>query len=82
MSHELVEYDGLRLHREVLEELEQSLGKLPPAFFFFADEKPGSVAEYRLPLVTDFIGQMESSGHSAFYRRWFHVQKRGPATPR
>jgi hypothetical protein len=71
LRHELVEYDGLTLHREVLREIEQSLGELPPAFFFFVSEKPGTVAEYRLPPVTDFVAQMESSGHSKQYRQWF-----------
>jgi hypothetical protein len=75
LRHELTEYDGLRPHREVLEEIEKTLVKLPPAFFFYSHEKPETVAEYQLPLVTDFIRQMESSGHSAYYRQWFHIQR-------
>ena len=55
LRHELVEYDGLRLHREILQEIEKSLGKLPPEFFFFSNPKPGSVAEYKLPLVMESI---------------------------
>jgi urease beta subunit len=76
LRHELVEYDGLRLHRTVLEEIEKSLGKLPPEFFFLSDKKPASVSEYRLPLVVDHIKQQESTGHSAYYRQWFDKWKK------
>lgn len=80
LRHELVEYDGLRLHRVILEEIEQKLGKLPPAFFFRSNAKPNSVAEYRLPLVTDFLKQMKASGHTAHYYQWFQKQKRSRQT--
>lgn len=81
LRHELIEYDGLRLHRELLEEIEQKLGKLPPAFFFYSDGKLATVAEYRLPLVSDYVKHMESSGHSASYYEWFRVQKQGGGAP-
>ncbi len=72
LRHELIEYDGLRLHREMLKEIEAALGKLPPEFFFFSNPKPASVAEYKLPLVVDYVKQMKGTGHTAFYYQRFH----------
>ncbi len=80
LRHELVEYDGLRLHREMLKEIESALGKLPPGFFYFSNPKPKSVAEYQLPLVTDYVKQMKASGHTAYYYQWFHKQKQTAKT--
>lgn len=74
LRHELVEYDGMRIHREILKELEQSQGKLSGEYFFVSLKKPESVNEYQLPLVMDFVAQMESSGHSDLYRKWFRNQ--------
>jgi len=63
LRHELVEYDGLRLHREILIEIEKHLGKVPPEFFFMAGSpKPDSVAKYQLPLVMDFLKDMKAKG--------------------
>jgi len=75
LRHELVEYDGLRLHREMLKEIELALGKLPPEFFYFSNPKPGSVAQYKLPLVMDYVKQMKGTGHTAYYYQWFHKHK-------
>jgi len=82
LRHELIEYDGLRLHRAILAELEEKLGKLPPDFFFRSNPKPDSVAEYRLPLVMDYLTQMKASGHTAYYYQWFEKQQQSaPAQP-
>jgi len=76
LRQELVEYDGLRLHREMLVEIENHLGKIPSEFFFTVNPKPESVAKYQLPLVMDFLKQMQASGHTAYYYQWFEAQKR------
>jgi hypothetical protein len=84
LRHELIEYDGLRIHREVLGEIEKHLGKIPPAFFLWSNPKPASVSEYQLPMVMDFLKQMKASGHTAYYYQWFETRKkqvtRMPAT--
>jgi len=78
LLHELIEYDGLRLHRTVLEEIEKHLGRLPGDFFFTCNPKPKAVKEYQLPLVTDYLKHMKASGHTAHYYPWFrHQQKQG-----
>jgi hypothetical protein len=81
LRQELIEYDGLRLHREILLEIENQLGKLPPEFFFVSHPKPESVARYQLPLVMDFLKQMSASGHTAFYYQWFEMQKKPAPKP-
>jgi hypothetical protein len=80
LRHELVEYDGLRLHREILVEIEAHLGKLPSEFFFTSNPRPDSVAKYQLPLVMDFLRQMKASGHTAYYYQWFEKQKKQAAS--
>jgi len=80
LRHELVEYDRLRLHRAILEEIEEKLGKLPPDFFFRSNPKPSSVAEYRLPMVIDFLKQMKATGHTAYYCQWFEKYKQSVQT--
>ena len=73
---ELIEYDGLRLHREMLVEIENHLGQIPPEFFFVSNPKPASVAKYQLPFVMDFLKQMKASGHAESYYEWFETQKK------
>jgi len=76
LRHELLEYDGLRLHREILVEIETHLGKIPSEFFFVSNPKPDTVAKYQLPLVMDFLKEMNASGHTASYYQWFENQKK------
>jgi hypothetical protein len=76
LRHELLEYDGLRLHREMLVEIENHLGKIPSEFFFVSNPKPDTVAKYQLPLVMDFLKEMNASGHTASYYQWFETQKK------
>ena len=74
LLQELIEYDGLSLHRRVLEELQASSGEIPAEMFVWvADAK--TFAEYRVPLAADYIDAQAKSGHTAHYHKWYWVQK-------
>ena len=74
LRQEVIEYDSLRLHREVLLEIERQLGKIPPAFFFCSLEpKPDSVASYKLPMISVHLKRMEALGHTTSYYLWFET---------
>ena len=79
MLHALFRFAAIRLHREILVEIEQHLGKLSPEFFFTSNPRPDSVAKYQLPLVMDFLRQMKTLGHTAHYYQWFDKQKKQAA---
>jgi len=75
LLQELIEYDGLQLHRKVLEELEASSGEIPAVMFAWVTGGAKSFAEYRVPLCADYIDAQSKSGHTAHYHKWFWVQK-------
>jgi hypothetical protein len=72
LRQELVEYDSLRLHREILVEIEKHLGKIPPEFFYCSgNPKPDSVENYQLPWLSAYLKHMKASGHTAHFYEWF-----------
>ena len=75
LLQELIEYDGLHLHRKVLEELHASSGEIPAAMFEWVASGAKTFAEYRVPLCADYIDAQAKSGHTAHYHKWFWVQK-------
>ena len=84
LLQELIEYDGLHLHRKVLEELQSSSGEIPAVMFEWVSSGAKTFAEYRVPLCADYIDAQAKSGHTAHYHKWFWVQKgtkEEPAAP-
>lgn len=75
LLQELIEYDGLGLHRRVLEELQASSGEIPAAMFAWVTNGAKTFADYRVPLAADYIDAQAKSGHTAHYHKWFWVQK-------
>lgn len=74
LLQEVIEYDSVRLHRDVLIEIEMQLGKIPPAFFYCSLEpKPDSVASYKLPMISIHLKRMKALGHTASYYQWFET---------
>lgn len=71
MLREAVEYDGLRLHREVLVELERKVGELPPEMITWASSTATNLAGYALPYAYDYFKAQAASGHTDHYRRLF-----------
>ena len=71
LMREAVEYDGLRLHREVLVELEHATGALPAEMITWVTGTATNLASYRLPLAYDYFKAQAASGHTDHYRRLF-----------
>jgi hypothetical protein len=78
---ELVEFDGLRIHRQVLEELDAAAGPIPPGFFngrmFPWAAKATKLSEYQVPSAYGIIRKQDQSGHRAFYKRQYHLIRAG-----
>lgn len=71
MLREAVEYDGLRLHREVLVELEQKVGELPPEMIRWVSGTATNLASYALPYAYDYFKTQAKGGHTEHYYRLF-----------
>ncbi|MFM2221064.1 MAG: hypothetical protein RLZZ553_812 [Verrucomicrobiota bacterium] len=73
---QLVEFDGLRIHRQVLEEVEAAAGPLPSGFFssrlFPWAGNAKKLSEYHLPSAYQLIHNQDQSGHRAYYKRHYH----------
>ncbi len=74
LLHELVELDGLRMHRTVLEELNSKLGTVPAAMLHQFNPSADKLGDYQIPLAFDFVKSERSSGHTKHYWDWFPVQ--------
>ena len=72
---ESIEYDGLRLHRDVLLELQPALGTVPPEMITWASSTAASFAEYQLPFAYDYLKAQQASGHTAHYLRLFEKHR-------
>jgi len=73
LLHELVEYDGLRLHRVVLEELDKTVGGIPREMLHWIGPDL-TLSTYELPLAYDFIKMQKANGHTTHYHEWFPKQ--------
>jgi hypothetical protein len=84
LLRETIEYDGLRLHREVLLELQAVLDAIPPEMITWISSTAKTFAEYALPYVYDYLKAQAASGHTAFFRKYFdqdraeYLQSRQP----
>lgn len=82
LRREAVEYDALRLHRDVLIELERAVGELPPEMVTWASSTATNVAGYELPYAHDYFKAQAGSGHTQHYYRLFEKHRaeaaRGP----
>jgi len=75
LAHELIEFEALRLHRQVLIDIDSRSGALPKEFFYFVTPAPGSVSEYQLPPLHLYLKVQKESGHTAHYYKHFHLRK-------
>ena len=71
MLRESVEYDGLRLHREVLAELERTVGELPPEMIRWVSCTATNLSSYALPYAYDYFKAQAKGGHTEHYYRLF-----------
>ena len=78
IAHELLEFEALRLHREVLIEIESRSGALPKEFYYFVTPAPRSIKDYQLPALHLYLKTLKESGHTAHYHKYFHIRKSQP----
>jgi hypothetical protein len=71
---EMIEYDGLRMHRGVLAELEPKIGGIPPEMIAWATTAT-SFADYELPLAYDYLKAQGANGHTAYFLRLFEKHR-------
>jgi len=71
IARELIEYDGLRLERRVLEELDHALGGLPLDFLAHYNPKATTLTDYQVPPAYDVIRHQATTGHRQHYREVF-----------
>lgn len=74
MLHELVELDGLRHHRLVLEDLDRELKGIPAEMLQWINPKLQRLSDYNLPFAYDHIKAQETGGHTKHYHDWFPKQ--------
>ena len=75
LRHELIEYDGLRYHRDVLSELDKFLGGIPREMLTWINPRLTTLVSYRLPLVHDYLESQNKSGHTDHYRKYFPIKR-------
>jgi hypothetical protein len=72
---EMIEYDGLRLHRDVLADLKRVLGAVPPEMVTWVSSTARTYDEYLLPYAYDYLRAQEAGGHTAHYHRLFEKHR-------
>jgi hypothetical protein len=75
LLRETIEYDGLRMHRDVLADLEPALGTVPPEMIAWVSSTARSFAEYHVPYAYDYLKAQQASGHTAHYHRLFEKHR-------
>ena len=75
LRHELIEYDGLRYHRDVLSELDGLPGGIPREMLTWINPRLTTLVSYRLPLVHDYLESQNRSGHTDHYRKHFPIKR-------
>jgi hypothetical protein len=74
IMRELIEYDGLKLHRQVLVELERTVGSIPKEMFYWLSGAT-TLSDYEVSPAYDAIKLHRSPGkHHDYYRREFSVR--------
>ena len=68
---QLVEFDGLRHHRDILTELQATTGRLSPEFFSVFPTSAKTLENHELPSVYFLIKSEKHSGHRAYYLTTF-----------
>jgi hypothetical protein len=81
LAHEMIEYEALRIHRQILLEIETSAGPLPTEFFYYVTPKPRSTKDYQLPALSQYLKAQKESGHTSHYYKLFHPRKPEHETP-
>jgi len=76
LRHELIEYDGLRYHRDVLSELDKSMGGIPREMLTWINPGLTTLDSYSLPLAHNYLESQNKGGHTDHYRKYFPIRRR------
>jgi hypothetical protein len=76
LRHELIEYDGLRYHRDVLSELDKSMGGIPREMLTWINPRLTTLDSYSLPLAHNYLESQNKGGHTDHYRKYFPIRRR------
>ena len=75
VRHELIEYDGLRYHRDVLAEIEKAVGGIPREMLTWINPPLTTLDSYLLPLAHDYLEAQHRGGHTDHYRKYFPTRQ-------
>lgn len=73
--HVLVQLDGLRHHRDVLEDLERQGEGVPAEMLQWIDPGLTKLSGYQLPMAYEFVKSQEAGANGPYYREQFYKQK-------
>ncbi len=72
----LIELDGLRFHRTVLEELDKKIdGGIPKEMLSWIEPSLQSLAEYTVPAAYDYVNIQRGSAYRKRFEDWFAKRK-------
>lgn len=72
--HVLVQLDGLRHHRAVLEDLEREVGGVPAEMLQWINPGLRKLSDYLLPMAYQFVKAQEAGANARYYHEWFYKQ--------
>lgn len=67
----LIEMDGLKIHRQILEEIDKSIGGVPKEMFQWIYPGATTLAGYQIPPAFDYIRAQQNSPYRAGYEQLF-----------
>jgi hypothetical protein len=75
LFRESIEFDGIRLHHGVLQELQATLRNIPPEMITWISSTARTFAEYQPPLAYEYFKAQAASGHTAHYLNLFEKHR-------
>ena len=72
----LIELDGMKIHREVLLQLDRAIpGGIPNEMLAWINPKLRSVSEYHVPNAFDYVKSLRDSDYRRGFEDWFKRRK-------
>jgi hypothetical protein len=75
LLRESIEYDGIRLHHKVLQELQATIRTVPPEMITWISSTARTFSDYQPPLAHEYFKAQEASGHTAHYLNLFEKHR-------
>jgi hypothetical protein len=74
--HVLVQLDGLRHHRDVLEDIDRQVEGVPAEMLRWINPRLNKLSDYLLPMAYQFVKAQEAGANARYYHEWFYKQAR------